>query len=246
MATTFSAPRWLFTGSWRSVQMLAVVLALFISAPGARAAFNYGDFAASWGVYQNVSETSITDAVALFGAPSLAGDVLQFMPQSFLASASDGSVDQTVGVLTANLLAAEGNTIEMVLIEELFSYQLTGNGNSAVSIAGQLVLTDLTPGHGGAVYQAPLVVMAAPAPPYTNGPTSGTDWLARAALDLSGLGITQAALTFNDILQATSHEGVTSWIEKTDIKLRVEIPEPASLALLAAGMLAISTRRRIA
>lgn len=247
MATTFSARRLLSIHSFttRAAHTLIVLLVLAALAPALQAApINYGDFVGNTVMYQDVTESSITDPIALFGPPSVAGDQLNFSPVDFLASGSDGAVDQTVGVLKADLVAAEGQYIDKVTVEELFSFDINGDSGSAVSIAGLLVLVDLTPGHGGQVYQAPLLVQDFVGPPYI-GPTFGTDWLATAVLNLAGLEITHAAVTFNDILQASSRDGVTAWIEKTDITLRVDTPEPGSLALLAAGMTALVTRRRV-
>lgn len=246
MATTFSASRFVSLRANRAClgfTCLLLTVGLLATAQPAAAAFNYGNFVGTNITYQNVSESSITDAVALFGPPVIDGDDLVFSPTQFIASSADGAADQTVGLLMADMIAADGTTIDLVIVRELFSFEMTANTNSAVSIAGLLVLTDLTPGHGAPVYFAPLVVVGNPAAPYV-GPASGTDWVAEAALDLSGLGITHAAITFNDILQATSVQGGTSWIEKTDI--RILVPEPSSLVLAVTGLLVLSLRRRVA
>lgn len=252
MATIFSAPLSVSTRCIRMIPLnlirstcaVVVMLSVLACATNARAAIMYGDFDGTTVMYLDVTESSITDPVALFGPPNLAGDALQFMPDSFIAWSGEGGPDQTVGVLTAEIQAKEGQLISNVLVRELFSYEMTGNSTSAVSIAGLLVLVDLTPGHGGTVYQVPLVVQGQSTPPW-GGPDSATDLLATAFIDLSNIGATHVGLTFNDILQATSAEGTTSWIEKTDIELLVNVPEPASLVLLVAGMVAISSRRRV-
>lgn len=246
MATTFSASRSVSLRASRAplgFTCLLLTIGLLTTARPVAAAFDYGDFASATLTYQDVSESSITDAVALFGPPSLNGNDLVFSPTQFIATSTDGVADQTVGLLMADMVAADGHTIDHVVIRELFSFEMTANTSSAVSIAGLLVLTDLTPGHGAPVYFAPLVVVGNPAGPYV-GPGSAVDWVAEAALDLSGLGITHAAITFNDILHAVSVQGGTSWIEKTHIEILV--PEPSSLVLAMAGLLVLGLRRRVA
>jgi hypothetical protein len=246
MATTFSASRSVSLRLCRAARVgVTCLLVTFglMAVQSTQATTLYGNFVGNTVTYLDVKESSITDPVALFGPPSLDGDNLVFSPTQFSAVSTDAVAAQTVGLLMADIVAQDGHTIDLVMIRELFSFEMTANTNSAVSIAGLLVLVDLTPGHGAATYYAPLTVVGNPAPPYT-GIASGTDWVAEAVLDLSGLGITHAAITFNDILQAVSVEGGTSWIEKTSIELI--IPEPSSLLLAAAGLVALGWRRRVA
>src|SRR6478735_12685386 len=129
---------------------LATVAVLAIG-PGAHAALiNYGDFPVpSAGiVFQQVTESSGTDPVPLYGPPTPFVTGLDFDPTSFVSSSSGGSGDITDGQLNfgVNGQGPGGYTpINNIMVFESGDYSLLGAGTPATSVfAGAIVTVTVT------------------------------------------------------------------------------------------------------
>lgn len=204
---------------------------------------NYGDFLGTNVDYFGVVEDSTTDTVPLFGAPTLSGDSLLFFPSNYTSTANSGATDQTSSTLTMNIVAKGGTELTVITIQEFGDYSLSGVGTSATSasIDGALFVTDLSGVTG--VHTDSLVVN--PASPYVLPSDSSGIFSATTTLDLTGLGITEAFLTFNNNLATTSEAGTTALIQKKvvngpSIVVSVDpIPVPAAVWLFGSGLLGL-------
>jgi hypothetical protein len=95
-------------------------------------------------LYTGVSETSITDALPLFGAPHVNGDSIGFNPTGFGAFAAGGLNDLTDGQIVFNVTAKAGHGIANISFSEAGTTSLTGLGTNAtftdVSATGELLI----------------------------------------------------------------------------------------------------------
>ena len=176
------------------------------------ATINYGNPAPGATVlYTDVSESSLTDPVPLFGAPSVSGDSIDFNPQGFGAFASNGGVDITDGQLLFKVTAKPTFAINSISFAEAGITTLTGLGSNLthtdVSANGILDIYEVD-GVGINTVKVPIHLLFTPltaAPPALPGDplgTSGTFQLvADAGLGLSSLPWTGAQLiNLNQIL----------------------------------------------
>ncbi len=240
--------------SIHGLRLMAVAAAACLGSFGqARAASQAypGPIVTADGTYDNIVETSITaDPLPLFGAPVLgAGNVMTFPSPGFSASASDGSSDLTGGALAFTIDADPGLFINTVSIFESGAYDIVGAGS--VSATGALTvryLDNLTQQLVTLVDPIHTVVSPGGVPdgPFpVDGPGTGT-WLGAALIDLGGLGIqtTHVIVALDNNLAASAPAGGTATISKDELTVNTTyIPEPASLALIAAGLLMVTGRR---
>jgi len=225
---------------------LAVVALLGLASGAAAAPVLYGDYI---GInpgdvdFLQVREDSITDPTPLFEAPVFLPNKLIFTPISFTSYAANGMADTTSGTLQMHIRADAGTFLTTITITEAGDYTLVptgfGSAATAATINGLLTLTDINPGLGG-VFTDPLDIT--PNAPYVLPGDSAGEFVAITSIDLTGLGIHEVILNFNNNLQTTSESGTTSFIQKKNITIYT--PEPASLAFLAVGGLMLIRRRR--
>jgi len=190
----------------------------------------------------NISETSNTDPLPLFGVPTRMGNQLFFFPTAFVSTSTDGNpgmTDETSSTLAVTIVADEGYYIQSIVFSELGDYILTGIGTDATFAS---VTGTMTANPGGLVANMDIV----PAPPYYS-PSSGA-YQGYAAIDLSGMNISQVELTVANVLQTGSEPLTTASIQKNIISAPTidvtVIPEPGCLFLLALGGAALIRRRR--
>jgi hypothetical protein len=81
---------------------------------------NYGTHAGNTVIYQDVTESSATDPVPLFGAPVVTGDSIDFNPALFNAFSHLGSppVDLTNGLLAFGVQAKQGFWMNSISFSE--------------------------------------------------------------------------------------------------------------------------------
>ena len=233
---------------------LATLLAVCVCATSVLGApINYGDFMGTDYAFESVREASATDPYPandpLFGAPFVDGNRLIFSPFTnglFTSFASNGNADTTSGTLSMIVRAVNVPFLTKIIIHETGDYSLLGAGTPATSatINGLLAVTEIEPGSSPTM-TAPLTVN--PAAPYQLvAPATSGDFTASTELDLTGLGISEIILVFNNTLQTTSEttptSGTTAFIQKKTII--IEVPEPATAGLLAFSGVAILLRRR--
>lgn len=236
---------------------------LLLTAPVSAAATNHGDFAGVTVMYRQVTEDSATDPGPLFGAPTVAGDSLDFNPTGFVSSSSAGSIDSTIGVLDFTIEAMFANVISDIQFREAGDYTIFGAGDNGTSATvSAAVFINIVEVDGLSVTPINFntnMVFTPSAGDYKladDGAGFGVIWEGVLDIDVNqvlidagvsfNFGATEVKVILNNILATTSQAGSSSEIQKKDFQgLGVTaIPEPASLALLGMGAALIATRRR--
>lgn len=244
-----------------------LLLILFASAPYTLAAApaNYGDFGPDFPpggvIYQDVTESSGTDDLPLFTAPTITGDDLDFDPKGFIASAADGNSDVTDGQLNFTLQVLEGAGVLSLLLSESGDFTLFGTGTAATAVSAGLSMdidileVDHQP------LPEPISVFASNSivrDLVTDGPVVLAPWDNGVFIEFSpiltanqidfDLGVTRAEIVIDDQLLATSETLSIATIAKKDFRIEPElegipVPEPAAAALLILGGFAFLRRR---
>jgi len=244
------------------MKYFAILAVAGVAASSALAGINYGDFPSNNYVYRQVTESSLTDPVPLFNAPSVSGDTLKFNP-TFQSTASAGNpgfaTDQTDGQLNFGIDAKQGQFISQFTFSEAGDYSLIGlptafaqatvscpvnvrvtevNGVALAStILGQFNLTFT----GGGVYTFPPTV-------------SGGLWFGTGSFDVAALlaangvsgNATKVEIAIDNKLTTLASNGAQATINKKlidGVTINV-LPAPGSLALLGLAGLAAGRRRR--
>lgn len=190
----------------------------------------------------DISETSNTDPLPLFGEPTRMGNQLFFFPTGFVSTSDNGDLgmtDETSSTLDVTIVADEGYYIQSITFSELGDYIVTGIGTDATFAS---VTGTMTAKPGNILANLEIV----PAPPYYS-PSSGA-YQGYAVIDLSGMNITEVMLGIQNTLQTGSEAHTTASIQKNIISAPtidvMVIPEPGCLFLLALGGAALIRRRR--
>ena len=219
----------------------------------------YGDFDGTTVNYDNVRE----DAQGLFGAPTISGDSLSFTPLEFLAQSQDGGISFTDGTLAFNVESINGDGIQTLTLEESGAYALLGDGTATTRVEVGVVFSvnvlevdgvafggsadgSSQIAQGFSIFNADLVT----------SPGLAQAWQSEAVLDIADLAltelgvtgqITRASVVLDNQLLAISEDGSFSFVDKKTVDgVVVTVPEPASIALLALGGVAVLGRRRSA
>ena len=152
--------------------------------------------------------------------------------------AAQDTVSDTVRVVIHSL---PGHAIQEFAVNEFGDYSILGGGpNTAVKAFGELVLTNLNNGQ----VETETLQAVPPTPPvlFTTGintPNASGAWEGGEDIALAQVPAnwTNVQVVLNNVLQATSDPGTTSFIEKKIVTPAVTItmilPEPGSIALLA-------------
>lgn len=244
---------------------LAGLAVIAVASSSALAQVNHGNFTSPNYMFLNVTESSGTDPVPLFGAPVntaglLASNALTFSPSNFQSAASSGTfaTDTTDGQLNFTVMALPGSFITDFIFNERGDYTLNGlpsafaqatvgcsinirvvevNGAAITPVASQFNLVF----NNGGIYTFPPVATAA-------------GWTGSGAFSVSGflasLGITGNAtkieVALDNTLTTTVGGGASALIRKKQAEGVIIdiIPAPSSAALLGLGGLVAARRRR--
>jgi hypothetical protein len=224
-------------------------VAVLAAGPAAHAALiNYGDFPAPPVVFQQVTESSGTDPVPLYGPPTPFITGMDFNPTSFVASATGGAADITDGQLNFGIATPPGGLIGInsLNLSEAGDYTLVGAGTPATAVfAGAIIRVtvtqvnglnvvpfDLAPSNNSVSYSLPL-----------NGGIV-QPWSLGTNLDIAGMmpagkTATGIQVAINNSLIATSQPGTVAFIAKKDFRIIVNpsttLPEPGTFVLMALG-----------
>lgn len=251
---------------WRVAPTLASVLLLASMAHAA--SINYGNFGpVPPGIaYLNVTESSTTDAVPLYGPPTLFPIGLDFNP-TMGSSSTGGSSDITEAQLNFTI---SGNTNGIDLVEianvslfEAGDYTLVGAGGAATSVfAGAIMRITVTEINGlpvAPINFSPLngTITDSLPPPGVVVPWSlglGLNFDIATALVNLGFGVNDGAtrvdVVINNTLASSSEVGTSASIAKKEFQINTTpgfvlvIPEPTSLGFAGALLAAICVRAR--
>ena len=235
--------------------------AMFLCAGVARAAsISYGNFVAPSGVaFNNVTESSSTDPVPLFGPPAAFTTGLDFDPASFAASSTGGVGDITDGQLNFTAFGITSPSvvaIEQVSVFESGDYSLVGAGTAGTQVtAGVSLRVTVTAIDGVAV--APIALTPANASVGFNliaNPGSVQPWSlavgVNVASQLTSLGhaythgATAIEVVIDDNLVALSESASAAFLAKKEFQVRTIVPEPGAAGVLAMGAMYALIRRR--
>lgn len=259
--------RRLFSAS--AAALVLGLLATFTSIANA-ASISYGNFGpVAPGIsFLDVTESSGTDVVPLYGAPDPYATGLDFDPKNFVASATGGVADITDGQLNFTVMGQNngGNIVAIggISLFEGGDFTLAGSGTAATQVqAGAIVnvkITEidgsavtpiiLTPSNGGVAYN--LAADAGIVQPWS------LDLLVDVEAQLTSLGVpfivgaTKAEVVINNQLLAISEPSTVAFIAKKEFVIDIVpdlgvLPEPGTLAMAGValcGIGAISRRKR--
>ena len=244
-----------------------VVAALFANSIVQAATINYGNFNVPPAgiMFLQVTESSVTDPVPLFGPPSPFVTGLDFDPITFASSATGGAADITDGQLNFTIMGLSNPNgyvgITGINLSEAGDYTLAGAGGPPTSVfAGAIIRATITEVNGVPV--APINVPPVNASfsdslpgavivaPWSIGLFQNID----AALGQGQLA-TKVEVVINNTLVSTSepNPSTVAFIAKKEFMISLIpetvgdpfIPEPSTLVLLAvAGSGLLAVRRR--
>jgi hypothetical protein len=233
---------------------------LLTAGPAAAASINYGDFddiPPGTVMFLDVTESSGTDPVPLFGSPSVLGNVLSFDPNGFAASAAGGSADITDGQLNFTAEALSGYAMESLTVSEFGDYTLAGAGTTVTSVVvGIVAFATITEVDGAPI--TPFTVNASMSQQFdlVNDPGIVVPWSGGLSIDLNqaladeglsyNLGVTEFDYVMNNQLLAFSEPGTIAFISKKGfgISLETRVPEPSTFTLVLGGLAMLRRRRR--
>lgn len=226
---------------------------------------DYGDLNGTDVMYLNISEDTREEPEALFGAPDIVGNTMDFDPLSFTAEASSSTgtneSDITDGQLNFTIMSNEASfPIEQVIINESGDYTLAGLGSAqataSVSAPVQYAITHVN----GVILGAPISGNANLAFSPTGGSYvlpgdagTGIIWNGNLTLDITAIlaaemvdgHATKIEFALDNTLSVAAADGGSAFIAKKDSGVKVMIPEPSSLSLLGLGLLmALRSLRR--
>lgn len=253
----------------RTVGFCAV--SAILASPALAAPINYGDFSdipPGAVMYLDVTESSATDDVPLFGQPEVTVNELDFDPTAFGSSAANGDIDITDGQLNFGFETLPGTGIRSLLIEEGGDYSFF-NGSPLTSVNfgvfAKVTVTEvdgvaLAPnGPGG---QFDVIVnnggtFNSPGGIVQNAPWQfGTLLEFGPALAQNGFGpmavVTAGEFVLNNTLISSSEQGSLAFIAKKDFKITPRgpldpdnvIPEPTAALLAGLAFAGFAARRR--
>ncbi len=236
----------------RRVPLMAALLCFALQAHASvMFSTNYGSYAAETVCYSNVWETSATDANALYGAPEIIGNTLNFNPQNFTAYAEDGAIDKTDGQLGVDVCASSGNFINALQFSEKGDYDVSSLGNSTEADVSAFFFIEVLEVDGvelSKVVDAEFSMMFSP---NTDGTFAlsgfGQDdgiWTGSVDIDIDKIlsdngilfddGATKIHVQLDNKLSTLAAPGTTAYIAKKDFEgfSITSIPEPNSLVLI--------------
>jgi hypothetical protein len=246
--------------SWKSraftragaVALCSALMGLF-STVATAASISYGDFGPvpPATMFLNVTESSGTDPVPMYGPPTAFETGLDFDPSSFVALSAGGGADLTDGQLSFTVMSPGLTSISLF---EAGDYSLLGLGTPLTSVNAAASLRATVTQING-VNVAPILIGPTNAAVGFNlvaNPGSLQPWSLGVALNVAGAlpagqNATKVEIVIDNQMAAISEPTSVAFIAKKEFMIRTEIiPEPATLALGALALcgLAVAARRQ--
>jgi len=230
---------------FKTLALACLAIALFIT-PSARAAVAWLNPSGSTTDF--LFDHGNTDNQLFVPAgtdPTVTSTSLLFFPSNFKAAAANGSAALPVSdTLRFQIHVKPGKQLSAFQVNENGDYTITGSGpNTLVKVFGTVFLTNLDT--GDVKFDT---LHTAPVPLSSTGVTTGQGvWGGTETVTAIPAGWKNIQVVLNNVLQAGSDLGTSSFIEKkgtdTGIEIIVIVPEPATGAILLSGALAWSLRR---
>ena len=228
------------------------VAALAFNATARGATINYGDFNLPGIMFQQVTESSGTDPVPLYGPPSPFPIGLDFDPMNFTSSSAGGLADITDGQLNFTIMSLPGGPpINFVNLFEAGDYSMAGGGgNASTSVfAGAIIRATITQVNG-------LPVVPINVPPVSASFTDGlppnqiaAPWSLGVGSNIAaalgpGQNATKVEVVINNSLVTTSQANTLAFIAKKEFRIDTNIPEPSTLLISAVASIGAFAFRR--
>ncbi len=218
------------------------LFALVVARPASAASVGYGSLVGSNVSFLGITESSTTDALPLYGAPTVTGDSIQLFPLDFLSQSLNGASDTTEGILTLRIQADPGQFITAIDVSEFGDYQVFG-AQAQASVDASLAVTDVMGVHmkTDSIQQV-----------FNSGvdPVAG-NFANNLSVDFTGLGVSAVDLVFRNQLETSTGLGSVAFIQKKiisgpTVSVRTEpaVPEPTAFLAFAAGLLVIGAGAR--
>ena len=243
--------------------LLCVCLVIVPSAKGYYTN-NYGDYVGITAKFFDVTETTFTEGTALYNTPTLVGDSLQFNSLLFASFSQNGASDITDGALETTIGSKPNYSIDRIKFNEFGDTTLSGTGSSSTySSINNSILIKIREIDDVALTDPctfSVDMIFTPADSWNladDGAITGLDWTGTLTIDITSklreLGFssgyaTLLDLTMDNTLNTASQTGTSALILKKETDgLRVTpiiVPEPATIALLAFGSVALLRKRR--
>ena len=240
--------------------LCAIALAVAATGGAHAASTNYGTFVAANVQYIDVTETTVTDPLPLFGGPVTAGDSLLFTPVSYNSAAvGPGGSDVTAGAIDAMVEALAGQYITDLSFSDGGDFNLAGVGGvgTSASVLGSVEVT-VTEVDGVAI--APVVITDSLTYSPSNGDwnlqddgpglivgglwTGSLDMDVKQALIDAGVavnwGATKLSLVYDNEINTTAESGTSALMAKKDVSIgaTTAVPEPTAALMAGLGVLA--------
>jgi hypothetical protein len=210
---------------------------IFFSNPAAKASVTYN---LSSGTVTDLIESSVTDPTPLYGNPIMVGNSLTFSTGPLAAAQAGVGSDITAGQISFVIQADPGLFIESVSLDEIGDFLMLGS-TAEVTAGGTLVATILDPLIGGFV-SSPIVFDQ-------TFPLTGTGsgiWAGSSTVVMVPNNVTRIRIDLDNVLIASSNAPAhAAFLDKKALTVNAAFhtPEPASLALVGIGFMAVLRRR---
>jgi len=235
-----------FTNFLRFLARPLALSVLMLSASAHAATINYFNFGPVPPGYTfiDVTESSGTDAVPLYGPPVPFAIGLDFDPKNFIATSVGGGGDVTDGQLNFSVAAGgKAPGIGVINLFEAGDYSLSGAGTKATQVlAGAILRATVTEINGVKVAPINLIpVNASVSFDLVANPGIVQPWSLGLALNVAGQlapgqNATRVDVVINNQLLAFSESATLAFIAKKDFVIGIiPVPEPTTMLLGVSG-----------